>query len=173
MDRIGLGGGCHWCVEAVLQALAGVHETEQGFISPAEVLDDWAEAVIITFDEEILPLSALIEIHLRTHNSTRPRSHRSKYRSAIYVIDDDQRCDAVRILADLRETFDKELTTEVLPLARFNRSDQRLQNYYSVDPERPFCKTYIDPKLDFLRRTYSQFARPVPDETSRPPSGSR
>ena len=31
-QEVGFGGGCHWCTEAVFQALRGVQEVEQGFI---------------------------------------------------------------------------------------------------------------------------------------------
>jgi len=32
VHRIGFGGGCHWCTEAVFAALRGIIRVEQGFI---------------------------------------------------------------------------------------------------------------------------------------------
>jgi peptide-methionine (S)-S-oxide reductase len=36
INRIGFGGGCHWCTEAVFQSLIGVEKVEQGFIASDE-----------------------------------------------------------------------------------------------------------------------------------------
>ena len=32
MIKIGLGGGCHWCTEAMVFFLKGVTEVERGYI---------------------------------------------------------------------------------------------------------------------------------------------
>jgi peptide-methionine (S)-S-oxide reductase len=32
-DKIALGGGCHWCTEAVFQSLKGVQKVEQGYVA--------------------------------------------------------------------------------------------------------------------------------------------
>ena len=52
MTRIGLGGGCHWCTEAVFQALAGVNEVAQGFCRSTAPNEDWSEAVMVAFDPD-------------------------------------------------------------------------------------------------------------------------
>ncbi len=31
--KIALGGGCHWCTEAVFQSLKGVKLVEQGYVA--------------------------------------------------------------------------------------------------------------------------------------------
>ena len=33
LRKLGLGGGCHWCTEAVFQSLVGVERVRQGFIT--------------------------------------------------------------------------------------------------------------------------------------------
>ncbi|MEM9546265.1 MAG: peptide-methionine (S)-S-oxide reductase [Bacteroidota bacterium] len=81
-QKVGFGGGCHWCTEAVFQSLNGVTEVEQGWIASKEA-PLLSEAVIVHYDEKIIDLTILIEIHLRTHSATSSHSMRSKYRSAI------------------------------------------------------------------------------------------
>ena len=158
-ERTGLGGGCHWCTEAVFQALRSVSAVEQGFAASVPPDEAWSEAVRVTFDPERLPLDILLEVHLRTHASTSAHKLRGKYRSAVYVFDEAQRAQAEAVLATLQAGFDAPLVTRVLPFAAFRASEPRSQDYYASDPHRPFCQTYIEPKLTWLRRTYRAEAR--------------
>ena len=158
-ERIGFGGGCHWCTEAVFQSLKGIEHVAQGFIKSDSPADTWSEAVIVTFDPAIIELAALIEIHLRTHASTSHHKMRGKYRSAIYTFNDAQRRASQHELNRLQSDFEDELVTNVLPFAAFKESDEQFHNYYRSDPERPFCKTYIDPKLAKLRKLYADKVR--------------
>ncbi|RKN29908.1 peptide methionine sulfoxide reductase, partial [Aquimarina sp. AD1] len=89
--KIGLGGGCHWCTEAVFQSLKGITSVEQGYIKSTGNNNSFSEAVIIVFSPEIISLKDLIEIHLLTHKSTSNHSFREKYRSAIYYFKNEQK----------------------------------------------------------------------------------
>ncbi len=156
MHKIGLGGGCHWFTEAVFQSLSGVARVEQGFIRSHAPADSWSEAVIVHFDESRIALDTLIEVHVRTHSSTARHSMRGKYRSAVYVFDSAQADEARRVLLHLNAEFSDALVTEVLEFAEFRASDARYHNYYDSDPDRPFCRRYIDPKLDAVRQRFSE-----------------
>ncbi|MEM9076169.1 MAG: peptide-methionine (S)-S-oxide reductase [Bacteroidota bacterium] len=79
MDKIGLGGGCHWCTEAVFSSLNDVIRVEQGFISSNEE-SAFSEAVIVHYDSNAISLKDLVGIHLYTHKSTSDHSMRAKYR---------------------------------------------------------------------------------------------
>lgn len=157
VNIIGFGGGCHWCTEAVFQTLRGVKSVEQGFIKSDPPHDSWSEAVRINFDPEIIPLSVLVAIHLRTHSSQSNHTFRGKYRSAVYVVSQSQKTAVDAILKDEQMEFDTPLVTHVLPLKEFKSSPDVFKNYYKTDPERPFCKAYIDPKLTKLRRDYANY----------------
>lgn len=150
--RIGFGGGCHWCTEAVFQALRGVADVRQGFIASLTPDDGFSEAVIVTFDPAAVSLKTLISAHLITHASEADHKMRGKYRSAIYTFDPNQSEQAKAILARLAADTGAEFVTRVLPHRTFKESDTRFHNYYQRDPTRPFCQTYIDPKLAKLRR---------------------
>lgn len=159
VQRIGLGGGCHWCTEAVFAALRGVIRVEQGFIRSDAPDDDFSEAVLLTFKADIISLRNLIEIHLRTHSSTSNHSMRRKYRSAVYVMDEVQAEAARRALIEVRPGFDAPLVTRVLPFRAFEASDERFQRYSEKNAGGPFCTAYIDPKLALLRKEFGGLLR--------------
>lgn len=150
-EKIGFGGGCHWCTEAVFQAVNGVAQVEQGWIASSPPNDTESEAVIVHFDPQAIPLIDLVRIHLHTHSSTSPHAMRRKYRSAIYSFDAKQAEQAQAALDELQAEFDDALVTRVMPFASFRASDQRYQDYYRSNPDRPFCQTYIAPKLQRVR----------------------
>jgi len=157
LDRIGFGGGCHWCTEAVFQALRGVKSVDQGFVKSDPPYDTFSEAVLVEFDPATIPLGVLIEVHLRTHASTSNHKMRGKYRSAIYVFGGVQEKNSSVILNQLRGDFEKKLVTNVLNMGEFEHSSERFKNYYASGPEKPFCQTYIDPKLSLLRADYASY----------------
>jgi len=167
MAKAGFGGGCHWCTEGVFQALRGVAQVDQGFVQSDAPADTWSEGVIVTFDPSVIPLATLSEVHLRTHSATRARSPRSKYRSAIYLFEDSQRPEAELAVARFADETGKAVHTLVVPFKGFKASDERYQNYYRTDPSRPFCRRYIDPKLDYLRRRFSAVARPEANPSAK------
>ena len=155
MQTVGFGGGCHWCSEAVFESLVGVEKVLQGWISSsAEDATSFSEAVIIHFEREIIPLEVLIEIHLLTHKSTSNHSMRSKYRSAVYTFDEVQKREVARMLEEKAVLFDKSIVTKVLPFRAFKQNEEKFLHYYQQDPSRRFCQTYIEPKLQLIRKEY-------------------
>lgn len=152
--KIGLGGGCHWCTEAVFQVVKGVQKVTQGYIASEGGAARFSEAIILHYDEKKVPLERLLEIHLHTHNSTSDHSFRKKYRSAIYFFFSEEEKTIRNILERLQKDFEKTLITEVLPFQEFKPSRTSLQNYYKKNPNAPFCQRYIQPKLAMLREKY-------------------
>lgn len=156
--RIGLGGGCHWCTEAVFQALCGVERVEQGFIRSTPPCDAWSEAVIVHFDPGRIGLDTLIEVHARTHSATREHAMRDKYRSAVYAFDETQTREATAILAGLQNDFEHRLIVRVLPFVDFVASEARYRNYYQKHREGAFCQRYIDPKLALIQQQFAPYS---------------
>lgn len=155
MEKIGFGGGCHWCTEAVFQSLIGVGKVEQGFIAPRKFQNEHSEAVIVHYDRRLIPLKDLIEIHLHTHKSTSSHSMRDKYRSAIYAFDTSLYIESKALLEVLQSEFENQLITEVFHFGAFRPSDSSFHNYYYKNPGKPFCETYISPKLKLLLDKFS------------------
>lgn len=156
IQKIGLGGGCHWCTEAVFQSLKGVRTVEQGYIKSTDQNTNFSEAVVVTYSPEIISLKDLIAIHLYTHHSTSNHSFRKKYRSAIYLFEDDLK-DIINVyLTELQQEFENTIITQVLKFNGFSPSRKELLNYYQKNPEKPFCKKYITPKLELLKTKYQK-----------------
>ncbi|TBW29391.1 peptide methionine sulfoxide reductase [Gramella sp. KN1008] len=159
LQEIGFGGGCHWCTEAVFQAIKGVGEVKQGYISTEREKETFYEGVLVYYDPESISLQKLIEIHLRTHQSTSNHSMRSKYLSAVYTFDPVKYSKVLDILAFLQGKFEKQIITTAYMFGDFKASRPEIRNYYKTDPARPFCKLYIDPKIKILEDKFQSFVR--------------
>ena len=154
-QKIGFGGGCHWCTEAIFQSLIGVSHVDQGFISSFDEFDSYSEAVIVHFDPEIIDQKTLIEIHLLTHKSTSEHSMRNKYRSAIYYLKPSNKIEIEEALKELQNNFTDPLITKTLAFRKFKESDEMFKDYFFSNPNKPFCERYIHPKLSMLLRDFS------------------
>ncbi len=152
--KIGLGGGCHWCTEAVFQAVDGVVKVEQGYIASEAPANIFSEAVVVHYLPKMVKLESLLEIHLHTHNSTSNHSFRKKYRSAVYCFSTEDEEAARIILEELQKGFEQELVTVILPFRKFKASREQIQDYYKKNPEAPFCRKYIKPKLELFEEKY-------------------
>jgi len=159
--KIGFGGGCHWCTEAVFQALQGVISVEQGWIASFDQQSSFSEAVIVHFAPADISLETLIEAHLVTHKSSSNHSMRQKYRSAVYSFSESQKKQAKEIIQNFQYQFDNKLITEVYAFKSFKPSPVDIQNYYKKNPSKPFCTKYIDPKL---RLVVDQFENQIKKE---------
>lgn len=149
-SKIGLGGGCHWCTEGVFESLIGIQAVNQGWIASIDNNAEFSEAIEVYFDQSIISLQTLIEIHLYTHASTSNHSMRKKYRSAVYTYNNVQNQEANKVLDSLKSDFDKPIITQVMPFDLFKANKDELLNYLYKSPNKPFCKTYIHPKLKLL-----------------------
>jgi len=152
---LGLGGGCHWCTEAVFQSLRGVTHVAQGYIASSGKEASFSEAVIVHYDNTIIPMEVLIEIHLLTHKSTKMHSMRATYRSAVYVFNKEDKKIAEAALDALQQETKEPIITAILPFKRFNPSREEITSYYKKNPKKPFCERYISPKLGMLKDMFA------------------
>ncbi|MBK8601655.1 MAG: peptide-methionine (S)-S-oxide reductase MsrA [Saprospiraceae bacterium] len=163
------GGGCFWCVEAVIQRLKGVKKLESGysggrFPNPTykEVcggLSGHAEVVQVTFDADTISYHDLITIFMTTHDPTtlnRQGADRgTQYRSVIYYHNDEQKQVIEQVMEELKDTFPDPIVTEVSPLGTFFVAEDYHQNYFNDNMGASYCRIVIDPKVQKLRASYS------------------
>ncbi len=152
IHQLGLGGGCHWCTEAIFLSLKGVKEVQQGWIASEAPHARFSEAVIVHFDPTVIPVGILVAIHLFTHSATSDHTMRQKYRSALYYFSPAEK----PLLEQAMEAFtDLPLVTSILPFKAFKSSLPAHQNYYFNGPDKPFCQRYIHPKLELLIQNFT------------------
>jgi len=155
-EKIGFGGGCHWCTEAYFQCLKGVAKVEQGWISSIAPNDSFSEAVIVHYDPAVISLKVLTAIHLHTHACTKMHRFRKKYRSAVYVFDGEI-AESRKNILECQPDFTEPIITEVLPFDEFRLNTEQQQDYYKKNKNGVFCQRYISPKLQLIEREYSRY----------------
>jgi peptide-methionine (S)-S-oxide reductase len=160
VQKIGFGGGCHWCTEGVFQALSGVCQVNQGWISHDGLDTSLSEGVIVEYNPKAISLEVLIDIHLITHSSSSEHKMRGKYRSAIYAFDDQQQRLVSQILEKHNKKKDRKVITQVLPMSSFKWNDEAFLNYYQKRPNAPFCTKYIKPKIEALVLSHNKYVKP-------------
>lgn len=127
---------------------------DQGFIASTAPDDSFSEGVIVHFDPEIIGLEQLLEVHLHTHQSTSNHSFRTKYRSAMYWFEKKQESAFAKAISTIQPQFTKLIITKALPFISFRLNDISFLGYYKNNPEAPFCRRYIDPKMSFLEKNF-------------------
>lgn len=161
MEEIGFGGSCHWCTEAIFLSLKGINAVRQGWIAADGPNMTFSEGVIVEYNPEVITLYTLIAIHLFTHSCTSNHSMRSKYRSAVYTFNAEQRQISRETIQSLQKEFSDPVITQVLPCEDFKLNTEDFLNYYYSNPEKPFCENIVNPKLKLL---LAQFADQVNTE---------
>ncbi|MFD0767160.1 peptide-methionine (S)-S-oxide reductase [Mucilaginibacter lutimaris] len=154
MQKVGFGGSCHWCTEAIFRSLKGVTAVEQGWISSHGEHSVPSEAVIVHFDRAVIDLKTLVAVHLHTHSCTAQHSMRSKYRSAVYTYNDHQSGEARQAVGELQSEFLEPIITKVLSFGSFKLNEETYLDYYYKNPEKPFCQNIVNPKLQELIRRF-------------------
>jgi peptide-methionine (S)-S-oxide reductase len=163
-----LGGGCFWCLEAAFEGLRGVERVVSGYAGghkpdPAyrEVCDDTtghAEVVQITYDPEIVSYRDLLEVFFTLHDPTTPNRQGadvgSQYRSIILYHDAEQKAVATQTIAGFQRdrTWPDPIVTQVEPLTRFYRAEDYHQGYFRNNPNQPYCRAVVAPKVAKLRQ---------------------
>ena len=166
-----LAGGCFWCIEAVFEPIDGVLKVESGYAGGTMPNPTYervcggdtghAEVVQVTFDPERLSYREVLEIFFAFHDPTTPDRQGAdvgtQYRSAILHHDARQKAEAEAVIRELtsQKVFRDPIVTEVAPLGTFYRAEQYHQGYYRQNPDQPYCRAVIAPKVAKLRAKYA------------------
>jgi peptide-methionine (S)-S-oxide reductase len=166
-----LGGGCFWCLEAAFEQLTGVlavvsgysggHDENPSYRSICEGRSGHAEVVKVLFDPAAIRYRDLLEIFFAIHDPTslNRQGHDvgTQYRSVIFHHSAEQREIAESLLVDFNRQglWPGSIVTELLPASRFYPAEDYHQHYYSGNPDQPYCRVVVAPKLEKLRQRFA------------------
>jgi peptide-methionine (S)-S-oxide reductase len=165
-----IGGGCFWCIEAVIQRLKGVEKVESGYAGGSvpgkptyrEVCSGktgHAEVIRVTYDTSQLSFHDLITIFMTSHDPTqlnRQGADRgTQYRSVIFYYSEEQKQIAQKVFEELKDTFLNPIVTELSEVPEFHMADLDHQNYYNENSGAGYCRVVIDPKIAKIRDMYA------------------
>lgn len=163
-------GGCFWCTEAFFTDLKGVDKVVSGYIGGTtknptykEVCSGTtghAEAIKITYNPDEIAYEDLLEIFFATHDPTTLNRQGAdigtQYRSEVFYTTPEQKIKAenfIKLLED-QKIFDKKIVTKVSEATEFYPAEDYHQDYYALNPNQPYCKAVIEPKLSKLKKNY-------------------
>lgn len=163
------GGGCFWCVEAVVQRLDGVESVVSGYAGGNTTKPDYrsvctgttghAEVVQVDFDANVISYEDLITVFMTTHNPTTPNQQGadrgSQYRSIILYHNEEQKAIAAKVIQGLKDRFPDPIVTELARFERFYSAEDYHQNYYNENTQAGYCMVVIRPKIKKLKKYYA------------------
>lgn len=175
LEHAVLGGGCFWCVEAVLRDLQGVTHVESGYAgghSSHPSYDDvcsgrsgHAEVVDVTFDPATISYADLLRVFFTIHDpTTRDRQGNdvgNQYRSVIFAQSAAQRTTAQAVIDEVsaQKIWPAPLVTEVADAAPFFGAERYHQEYFERNPNQPYCMAVVAPKVAKFRKQYADRLR--------------
>lgn len=171
-EKIYLGGGCFWCLEAVFQRVRGVEKVVSGYSGGVKESPTYeevssgetghAEVVEITFDKNIISFESILDIYFDIHDPTSLYRQGSdigtQYRSIILVTSPEQLAASLKKISELNNSgkYNLPLVTELKKFDMFYPAENYHQNFYMSNPNFPYCTVVIDPKLKKFMEHFSQ-----------------
>ena len=167
------GGGCFWCIEAVIQRLEGVESLVSGYAGGDTLNPNYrtistgttghAEVVQVTFDADVISYKDLITIFMTSHDPT-TMNHQgadrgTQYRSIILYHNDEQKVIAEKVTAELKSKFSDPIVTQLVSLEKFYPAEDYHQDYYNNNSFAGYCRLVINPKIKKLKKYYAERLR--------------
>ncbi|MCA1920117.1 MAG: peptide-methionine (S)-S-oxide reductase MsrA [Flavobacterium piscis] len=163
------GGGCFWCIEAVIQRLNGIESLKSGFSGGfiknppyREVCTErtgHAEVIQVTFDPDIISYHDLILIFMTSHDPTTVNRQGAdvgtRYRSVVLYHDERQKAIAEEVFKEVKPFYEDPIVTELIPFKVFYEAEEDHQNYYNNNQDARYCQIVIDPKVKQLKKMYA------------------
>lgn len=172
-----LGAGCFWCVEAIFQNLRGVKTVVSGYAGGHVEHPTYqqvctgttghAEVVQITFDPAAISYADVLDVFWRTHDPTtlnqQGADRGTQYRSVIFYHSEAQRQIAERSkqAADESGLWPDPIVTEITAFTTFYEAEAYHQEYFRLNPQQPYCRAVIAPKVQKFRTTFHERLTPA------------
>ena len=175
MEKVTLGGGCFWCLEAVFLGMKGINTVTSGYAgghvanpSYEEVCakrTGHAEVVQVSYDRAIVSFPDLLRVFFAIHDpTTKDRQGADvgpQYRSIILTHDATQDTVAREVIAELTAArlWGNPIVTEILPLTQFWPAEPEHHNYFARNPWSGYCQAVVAPKVVKFRKNFADLLK--------------
>lgn len=173
MQQFVLAGGCFWCLDAAYRTLRGVTSVESGYTGGTVADPSYelvcagetghAEAVRVTFDDEVLPVDVVLDAFFTMHDPTQLDRQGAdvgtQYRSAMFPADDAQRELFEQARTRAQEWWDDEIITTMEPFGAFYLAEEHHQDFFRKNPFQGYCLAVAAPKAQKVRQRFASYAR--------------
>ena len=143
MEIAVLALGCFWGPEIKFSKIDGVIKTEVGYCggnSPSTTYKEvctgntnHAEVVKLDFDEKIITYEKILKIFFQIHDPTTLNSQGpdfgTQYRSEIFVLNDNQKTVAEKVLNDVNKRLSGKVVTKISLLKNYCPAEEYHQKY--------------------------------------------
>jgi peptide-methionine (S)-S-oxide reductase len=160
-ERLVLGGGCFWCIEAVFENVKGVLSCVSGYTGGARKNPTYenvcsgatghAEVVDIEFDADTISRDELLDIFFAVHNPTtlnqQGADKGTQYRSVVYYENSEDKERIFEAIKRAQKNYEQKIVTEVSPLEEVYPAEDYHQHYFKKNPLQGYCQAVIAPKV--------------------------
>jgi len=164
-EKAVLGGGCFWCIDAVYHGQPGIKSVVSGYAGgtvPNPTYEQvctgktgHAEVVEITFDPALTSYQKVLDLFWDAHDPTtlnrQGGDSGTQYRSIIVAQNPEQRAAAEKSKAAAQPRFRQPIVTEIVEGKEFYPAEEHHQDFYERNPDYPYSRAVIAPKLEKLR----------------------
>ena len=165
-----LGGGCFWCLEAAYEQIDGVLKVVSGYAGGRRENPTYdqvcsgatghAEVVQLTYDPDVVTFRDLLDVFFTIHDPTtlnrQGNDVGTQYRSVIFHHSPEQEHAAREVVRELEaeKVYDNPIVTEIAPLTEFYPAEHYHQDYFTNNPNQPYCAAIVAPKVAKVRKYY-------------------
>ena len=162
IEKIYLGGGCFWCIEAVYSKTKGILTALSGYAGGRRPhptyeqvctgVSGHAEVVEVTYDSEVITTEEILEIFFAIHNPTTLNAQGadvgSQYRSVIFYTTQEQKITAQKVFKEVQTKLRDPIVTELQKAPTFYEAEAYHQHYFENNPNQGYCSVVIKPKVE-------------------------
>jgi peptide-methionine (S)-S-oxide reductase len=147
-------------VEDVLSGYSGGHADGPNYQQVCTGTTGHAEVIQIRFDPSEVSFREILQVFFTVHDPTtlnrQGNDVGTQYRSAIFYHSDEQQRVAEEVIREIADAgiYDDPIVTEVVPFDKFWPAENYHQEYFSNNPNQPYCTAVVAPKVAKFRKNF-------------------
>lgn len=176
LEKITLGAGCFWCIEAAFNSVRGIESAVSGYMGGSAATANYqavcsgdtghVEVVQLTYDSNLIDIKLILEMFLYLHDPTsmdkQGNDVGSQYRSVWFYYTPQQQQVAEQLIGSLNATdaySGEPIVTQIRAAEPFYAAESYHQGYVSANPQQPYCSLLVVPKLHKFRKEFSAYLK--------------